>query len=280
MSVVAIVGAGPIGASIAHTLARRARVRDIRLIDAAAGVAAGKALDIRQSGPVEGYDTRLSGDGNTLAAVGAQVIVIADSHEAGEWEGDRGLGLVRLLKTAGATGPFVFAGPGQTWLMEAAVRELGVAPDRVIGTAAAGLTGAARALVALEVNGSGADASLIVCGRPPAFVVGWSSATIGGALVTDRVAPHRLNAISNQLKGLWPTGPYAIAAATAPVVEGLIASTRAHVPATVIMGNELGVRDRAALVTVSLGDGRVLTRHLPSLSRQEHTEFLNSLGRG
>ncbi len=73
VSTVAIIGAGPIGASIAHTLARRARVRNVRLIDAASSVAVGKALDIKQSGPVEGFDTRVSGDGNVLAAAGASV---------------------------------------------------------------------------------------------------------------------------------------------------------------------------------------------------------------
>lgn len=279
VSTVAIIGAGPIGASIAHTLARRARVRDVRLIDAASSVAAGKALDIKQSGPVEGYDTRVSGDGDVLAAAGAGAIVIADSHESGEWEGERGLALIRQLVSAGATGPFVFAGPKQTWLMEAAAQELGVPADRIIGTAAAALTGAVRALVALDVNGSGADVSLVVTGRPPAFVVAWSSATIGGALITDRVLPHRLAAISQQLKGLWPTGPYVIATATAIVVEGVLSGTRAHIPAVVIVDREFGVRSRAALLPVSLGNGRVLARHKPSLSQQEHVDFMNALTR-
>lgn len=280
MPTVAILGAGPLGTSIAHTLARRARVRDVCLIDAAANVAAGKALDIKQSGPVEGYDTRVSGDGNILAAASASVIVVADSHESGEWEGERGLALVRQLITAGATGPIIFAGPKQTWLMEASAAELGVPTDRLIGTAAAALTGAARALVALEVNGSGADVSLVVTGRPPSFVIAWSSATIGGSLATDQVPAHRLMAISGQLKGLWPTGPYAIAAATAPIVEGLLSGTRAHVPAMVIVDQEFGVRNRAALLPVTLGNGRILARHKPSLSQQEHLDFLNALTRG
>jgi malate dehydrogenase len=279
MSTIAILGAGPIGASVAHALARRARVRDIRLIDSTGSVAAGKALDIRQSGPVEGYDTRVSGDTNALAAAGADVIVIADSAQDGEWEGDRGLALVRQLMTAGATAPLVFAGPKQTWLMEAAVRELGVAADRIVGTAAGALAGAVRALVALEANGSGADVSLVVTGRPPAFVIAWSNATVGGALVTERVPPHRLMVISQQLKALWPTGPYAIATATAPVVEGLLAGTRAHLPAVVIVDQEFGVRHGAVLLPVSLGRGRVLAHHMPALSQQERGEFMNAAGR-
>lgn len=280
MPTVAIIGAGPVGASIAHTLARRARVRDVCLIDAATGVAAGKALDIQQSGPVEGSDTRVSGDGNILAAAGAGIIVIADRCDTGEWSGDRGLAVIRQLVTAGATGPFVFAGPEHTWLMEASATELGLPADRMLGTAAAALTGAVRGLAALEVNGSGADVSLVVTGRPPAFVVAWSSATIGGALITDRIPPHRLAAISSRMTGLWPTGPYAIAAATAPVVEGLLSGTRAHVPAVAIVDREFGVRTRAALLPVTLGNGRVLARHMPSLSPQEHVDFMNALTRG
>jgi malate dehydrogenase len=277
MSTIAILGAGPIGASIAHTLARRARVRDVRLIDAAATVAAGKALDIRQTGPVEGYDTRLSGIGDPLAAVGADVFVIADTHADGEWEGDKGLALVRRLVAAGAAGPFVFAGTRQTWLMEAVVRELGVPADRVVGTAAAAMVTAARGLAGLEVHGSGVDVALTMSGKPPGLTVAWSSATIGGSLLTDRVPSHRVLAISQQLKKLWPPQPYAIATATAPVVEGLIAGTRRDTSGVTILNGEFGQRGVACLLPLTLGNGRVLSRIVPSLSPQERTDVVNSL---
>jgi malate dehydrogenase len=277
MSTIAILGSGPIGAGIAHTLARRARVRDVRLIDAAATVATGKALDIRQTGPVEGYDTRLSGIGDPLAAVGADVIVIADTHADGEWEGDKGLALLRQLVAAGASGPFVFAGPKQTWLIEATVRELGVASDRVVGSAAAAMAMAARGLAGLEVNGSGVDVALAMCGKPPALTVAWSSATIGGLLLTDRVPSHRVLAISQQLKKLWPPGPYAIATATASVVEGLVSGTRRDTPGVTVLAGEFGQRGVGCLLPLTLGNGRVLSRIVPSLSPQERTDVVNSL---
>lgn len=277
MSTIAILGAGPIGAGIAHTLARRARVRDVRLIDASASVAAGKTLDIRQTGPVEGYDTRLSGIGDPLAAVGADVIVLADTHAEGEWEGDKGLALVRQLVTAGASGPFVFAGTRQTWLMEAVVRELGVSPDRVVGTAAAAIVPAAKGLAALEINGSGVDVSLTVAGKSPALTVAWSSATAGGALLTERVPAHRLLAISQQLKVLGPAGPYAIATVTAPVIEGLIAGTRRDTPGVVVLSGEFGLRGVACLLPLTLGNGRIQSRIVPTLSPQERTDVMNSL---
>lgn len=277
MSTVAILGAGPIGASVAQTLARRARVRDVRLIDDAATVAAGKALDIRQSGPIDGYDTRLSGTGDVLAAVGTDVIVIADAHAEGEWAGDRGLALVRRLVAAGATAPFVFAGTNQTWLMEAVVRELRMPPDQVVGSAAAVMTGAARALAGRECDGSGADVSVTVCGRPPAVVAAWSSATIGGSLLTDRVPPHRLRALSQQLASQWPPRPYAIGAATAPIVEGLLNGTRRDTPGVAILDGEFGQRGIACLLPLALGTGRIQARIIPSLSAQERTDVLNSL---
>ncbi len=269
MSIVAILGAGPVGASTAHALALRARVRDVRLIDEQAGVAAGKALDIRQSGSVDGFDTRLDGTSDVLAAAGADVIVVADLAAGGEWQGEPALALVGRLVRAGATAPFVFAGPRQIWLMEAAARELGVPADRLVGTSASALGAAARALVALETNGSGADAHVSVVGRPPAFVVAWSSATIGGSLVTDRVAAHRLLALAKAVNELWPPGPRGTGAATARVVEGLAFGSRQLQPALTIARGEFGLEGTAIMLPLSLGHGRILERVPPSMTPVE-----------
>ena len=57
--IVAIVGAGPLATALASTVAARGRVRHIRLIDDAGMVAAGKALDVRQSTPVLGSDVSI-----------------------------------------------------------------------------------------------------------------------------------------------------------------------------------------------------------------------------
>jgi len=279
MPYIAVIGAGPIGATVAHTLARRGRVRDIRLFDSAASVAAGKALDIRQSGPVEGFDTRLTGGGDLLGAVGAAVTVIADDHGEGPWSGDRGLSMVARLRRAGLTAPIVFAGTDHTWLMEACVRELGIPARSVIGTAASALVGAARSLVALEVNGSGVDVSVTLCGRPPALTFGWASARVGDTLVTDRIPPHRLLAIAQQVKSLWPVGPYAIAAATAPVVEALSGHGRRECIAATVLEGELGVRGVAALMPVRIGRGLIQERITPTLSPQERNELLTTLSR-
>ena len=73
MPFVAILGAGPLGGALAYALASRGRFDEIRLIDPEKTLAAGKALDILQSGPVDGYSTRVTGSASLDAANGAWV---------------------------------------------------------------------------------------------------------------------------------------------------------------------------------------------------------------
>src|SRR3954471_24888674 len=97
MSFIAIIGAGPIGGSIAHKLAGRDRVSEVRLIDPEERIAQGKALDIQQSAPVEGFRTRITATTSIAAAAGAGAIVIADAAGGAEHSGDAGLALLRQL---------------------------------------------------------------------------------------------------------------------------------------------------------------------------------------
>ena len=82
MQTVAILGAGELGGAVGRALACRDLVSRIVFIDKSATVAAGKALDIRQSGPVEGFDTRLDGTDDLTSIIGASVVVLADDHDA------------------------------------------------------------------------------------------------------------------------------------------------------------------------------------------------------
>jgi malate dehydrogenase len=279
MSVVAIIGAGEMGSAVAYALARRARVRDVRLVDAAANVAAGKALDIRQTGPIEGFDTIVSGRGDVLDAVSADLIVIADAIIDGEWDGERGLAMVKQLVRAGSKAPIVFAGPKQAWLMEAAVREAGIAADTIVGSAAGAMHSGLRALAALEVNGSSVDIAAAVVGRASSFTIGWTSATLGGSLLSAAMPAHRMIAVSDTLKKLWPPKPHAIGAATAAIVEGLLFGARRHIYATTVLNGEYGERGVATMLPLELDNRRIIRRLEPSLSGQERVEFLNGLSR-
>jgi malate dehydrogenase len=266
---VAILGAGPVGAATAESLARRARVGSVRLIDADTQVAAGKALDILQAGPITGVDTHVSAAPDPLSAAGAAVIVIADSVKDGEWTGEAGLSLIEQLVRAGAAAPIVFAGPSQTALLEACGRDLKLPAHRLIGSASSAIVGTARSLAGMELGVSSVE--LTVVGRPPRFVVGWSAASAAGSLIVERVPAHRLLAISQSLARFWPPGPYAIGAATAAIVEALVFGSRRLHPALFVGEHGFGPAGSAVMVPLHLGRLRVLSHALPSLSSHERT---------
>jgi len=98
----AIIGAGDIGGAAAHALARRESASRIWLVDDAGAAAAGKALDIQQSGAIEGFGTELGGTADISSIIGCDVCIVADRFgpASPEWQGDEALAhLVRVIAT-------------------------------------------------------------------------------------------------------------------------------------------------------------------------------------
>ncbi len=72
---IALIGAGQIGGTLAH-LAGLKELGDIVLFDIAEGTPQGKALDLAESAPVEGFDAKLSGANDYKDIAGADVIIV------------------------------------------------------------------------------------------------------------------------------------------------------------------------------------------------------------
>lgn len=276
MSFIAIIGAGPIGGSLAHKLAQRSRVAEVRLIDTAGNIARGKALDILQSAPIESCSTRVSGTDAINAAAGADVIVIAD-HGSGEGEhsGEAALALVRQLAALDASAPIVCAGASQRDLMMKATGELRLPTPRVIGSAPYALESALRALAGVMIDGTGVEVTLRVVGVPPrSAVVAWEEATAHGQPLSSALAAHQIAALSDRIRSVWPPGPYALGSAAARVVEALVNGSRRRYSCFVAL--RPGV---VAAMPVELGSGGVLRVVEPTLTRQERTMLDNALER-
>lgn len=272
MSFIAIVGAGPVGGALAYRLAARDRVQEIRLIDAEQGVAKGKALDILQCSPIDGFTTRVVEGQGIEAAAGAQVVVLADAAAGGdELSGEGGLALLKRLTAMELDAPLVFASASHRELMARVVSELHVPPRRLLGSAPMALESAIRALTALEVNGTGTAVQVLVVGVPPqAAVIAWEEGTVFGQPVTAVVAPHRLLAISAQMPGLWPPGPQALASAAARVVEAVASGSRRRFTCFVPL-DQAPVRGGVVALPVELGRHGVVRVLKPVLSRLEQT---------
>jgi malate dehydrogenase len=257
MSVVAIIGAGDIGGAVARTLARRSRVGAIHLIDDKESVAVGKALDLMQSGPICGSDTRIDGAGDLAAASGADAIVLADSvASSAEWSGEAGLAVLRRLKAAGHLDRAVLicAGSAHNVLMQQALDELGLSRRRILGSSPESMVSAARALVAIEARVASNQVALTVMGRPPdKVVIPWSDASIAGQSVTSVLSAPELNRVERRLRGLWPTGPTALGTAAALFCESVVSGSRRIVSAFVSLDRDNGTRAPVCAWPVSIG---------------------------
>ena len=285
-SIIAIVGAGTLGGAIAHTLAGRDRVDEIRLIDTSRDVATGKALDIQQAGSVEGFRTRVVAQGDTSWAIGAMVVVLAGPVESvegveggDEWDTDHGLGLLSRLAANDRRAVFVCAGASHACLVERGVAELGVPRERLLGSAPFALESALRAIVAVELRSAASQVSISILGRPPGrMVVPWSQATVGGHAIDQIVEPSRLARLRERVSVLWPPGPYTLASAAGRVSEGLVdGNTARSFSCFVSLQGELGISGRVAAMPVRLGADGLEQVVEPTLSAQERVQLDTAL---
>ena len=277
MARVAILGAGELGGALAHKLAARARVGSVCLIDAARGVAAGKALDIRQAGPIERFETRVTA-APIDAVVGAGVVVVTDPVSP-DRDGGSDPAPALMERIGGLTGstPIVCAGAAGGRLVAWAVRELGMHPTRVFGSAPGALAASLRALIALEADVSPGQVALQVLGAPPAYpVVAWSSASVGGYPLEDRLPPPAVARLRRRVDRLWPPGPYALASAAARVVEAVAAGGSRRV-FTCFVADESRRSASAPSVAVTLHAGGVGAVVTPRLSPSERVQLDNAL---
>ena len=263
---VAILGAGDLGGALARALATAGVVRRVTLVDDAHQVAAGKALDIRQSGPIESSDTVVDSSADLDVVGGAALIVLADRFGQGEWHGEAALQLVgRVASTSAA--PIVFAGGRQHEVMARAVDELRLPAARLIGSAPVAASAIARVLAAEAAAVSPDDVAVPVLGLPPSWVLAWGQATAAGAPL-DGMAPHEAARIEQTLAARWPAGPYSLASAAAAVTHAALTASRRRLSclAATPFG---GVRPVVFAQQVTLATGGIASVALPDLTPRQ-----------
>jgi malate/lactate dehydrogenase len=291
MREVAIIGAGDLGGATMHELARRNAARSVTLIDEQQGAAVGKALDMAQAAPVEGFATELSGSSDVSSASGADVVVIADRFGAGEWQGEEALALLKRVGQMAPRALVVCAGATSVTLIDRGVRELKVPRVRLLGSAPEALASGVRALVALAIDGTARDVALTVLALPPArTVIPWSDATVAGFALTRCLTEPARRQIEARVASLWPPGPLALAAAATAVVAAIDGRSRRIVSCFVAPDPSVSERERhpsaasalaaparAAAMPVRLGPSGVVETVLPGLSVAERVAWENAV---
>lgn len=271
MSTIVVLGAGPVGAAIAHQLVRDDAVRRVVLVDRAAAVAQGLALDIRQAGPVHGATAAAEGTSDLSAVMGAVAVVVADRHGDGEWQGDDALSLLTSVRAMNPRALLVCAGAAQAELIERMVHERDADARWLAGSAPEAARSAAAGLIALEASSGPGDVSVAMVGRPPrALFPAWDGASIGGSRAADVLPAPAVARLERQLTAIAP-GPLTLAAAAARVVRHRVRRTPGWVCAFLVPADR-GPTTRGIAVPASIGaDG--VRPEWPVLSPRDRTRL-------
>ena len=269
MATVVVLGAGEIGADAAREIAALDLVSRIIIVDDLANVAAGKALDVAQSAPVDRYHTALSGTSDVAAVVGAAAIVMADAPDD-----ERGFALLGRVTGLNQRAPVICAGVTHASIVEKAVNDAGLSRFRVFGSAPEALRSAVIAIAAAEANAAPPDISLSVLGRPPLqIIVPWDEASIAGRSATSVLTAAQLARLDARIARLWPPGPYALASAAARMVAtAFTRSPRVHAALVAVTRDE-GSPGRSAMMPVTLDPKGIAALVPPALSARDRVRF-------
>ena len=250
----AILGSGDLAATLARRLAEAERARRVVLVDEDIGRARGKALDIAQSGPVDGFDVRVEGVTDLGAAGRADVVVVADPADLPDGPGRPSPALIARLRAASA-GFLLVASPHACALVEDLVAA-GHPRERVVGSAPVAQVAALRRRLAEELEVAPREVAATVLGIPPhGLLAPQGSASVGGMPVSA-LRPAALRQALAAVSARAP-GPVALAAAAARVLQALAGSRPSVLPVVAWLAGEYGHRGVALAVPARLGSGEL-----------------------
>jgi malate dehydrogenase len=297
---IALIGAGMIGGTLAHLAAIR-EMGDIVLVDVAEGIPQGKALDLAQAGPVEGYDAKLTGTNDYADIAGADVcIVTAGVARKPGMSRDDLLGInLKVMKAVGegikahAPDSFVICVTNPLDAMVWALREFsGLPHERVVGMAGVLDSARFRHFLADEFKVSVEDVTAFVLGGhgdtmvpvveystvagipiPDLIKMGWSSQEKIDAIV------QRTRSGGGEIVGLLKTGSafYAPATSALEMAEAFLKDKKRVLPAAANLTGQYGQNDIYVGVPVVIGAGGVERIVEIELNEQAQANFTVSV---
>ncbi len=261
---IALIGSGMIGGTLAH-LAALKEMGDVVLFDIADGIPQGKALDIAESGPVEGFDAAMSGTTSYEDIAGADVcIVTAGVPRKPGMSRDDLLGInLKVMKSVGegiakhAPNAFVICITNPLDAMVWALREFsGLPHEKVVGMAGVLDSARFRHFLSVEFDVSMRDVSAFVLGGHGDTMVPLARySTVGGIPLPDLVkmgwtSQEKLDAIIQRTRdggaeivGLLKTGSayYAPAASAIEMAQAYLNDQKRLLPCAAYVDGAYGL---------------------------------------
>jgi len=277
---IALIGAGNIGGTLAH-LAAAKELGDVVLFDVVEGVPQGKALDLAQCAPVEGFDVELKGSNDYADIAGADVIIVTAgvARKPGMSRDDL-LGInLKVMKAVGegikanAPNAFVICITNPLDAMVWALREFSGLPHHMVCGMAGVLDSARfRHFLADEFKVSVQDVTAFVLGgHGDTMVPVVEYSTVAGIPIPDLIemgwsTKERIDAIvqrtrsgGGEIVALLKTGSayYAPATSGIEMAEAYLKDKKRVLPAAVNLTGQYGVNDLYVGVPVVIGAGGV-----------------------
>jgi len=297
---IALIGSGQIGGTLAHLIGLK-ELGDVVLFDIADGVPQGKALDLAEAAPVEGFDAKLSGASSYEAIAGSDVIIVtAGVPRKPGMSRDDLLGInLKVMEAVGAGikqyAPDAFVicitNPldAMVWALQKAC---GLPVNKVVGMAGVLDSARFRYFLADEFNVSVQDVTAFVLGgHGDDMVPSVRYSTVAGIPLPDLVkmgwtTQERIDAIVKRTRGgggeivnLLKTGSafYAPASSAISMAESYLKDQRRVLPCAAYLDGEYGVKGMYVGVPVILGANGVEKIVEISLDADETKMFATSV---
>ncbi len=297
---IALIGAGNIGGTLAH-LAGIKELGDVVLFDIVKDMPAGKALDLAESAPVEGFNASLAGASRYTAIKGADVVIVTAgvARKPGMSRDDLlgiNSGVMQAVGEAikkNCPNAFVICITNPLDAMVTLLREVsGLKPNMCVGMAGVLDSARFRYFLAEEFKVSVEDVTAFVLGgHGDTMVPLVRYSTVAGIPLPDLVkmkwtTQAKLDAILQRTRdggaeivGLLKTGSafYAPASAAIQMAEAYLKDQRRVLPCAAYLRGEYGVRNVYVGVPVVIGAGGVERIVEISLNAAEKTAFNKSV---
>ncbi len=277
---IALIGGGNIGGTLAH-LAGLKELGDVVVFDIVEGLPQGKALDLAQSSPIEGFDSRMSGANDYSAIEGADVVIVTAGvpRKPGMSRDDLLAVNTSVMKAVGdgirtyCPGAFVICITNPLDAMVWALQKItGLPPNMVVGMAGVLDSARFRYFLADEFGVSVEDVTAFVLGgHGDTMVPLLRYSAVAGIPLPDLVrmgwtTQARLDEIVRRTRdggaeiiGLLKTGSafYAPASAAISMAEAYLKDRKRVLPCAARLDGEYGVKDLYVGVPVVMGAGGV-----------------------
>ncbi|MCK4423720.1 MAG: malate dehydrogenase, partial [Candidatus Omnitrophica bacterium] len=272
---ISVIGAGNVGATCAQLILQK-NLGQVSLIDIQEGLAAGKALDLVESAPVEGFSFGISGGTDMVLAKDSDIVVITAglARKPGMSRSDlletNSKIIQNICKEIARLSPeaiiIIVTNPLDI-MTYVALKTTGFAEQKVMGMAGVLDTARFRAFIAEALNVYPADVqTMVLGGHGDSMVPLVDQTTVSGIPLSSLMKSKQIEAIVDRTRkggaeivGLLKTGSafYAPAASVVQMVKAIINDEKRIIPVAAYLNGQYGLKDLFLGVPAKIGAGGV-----------------------